>query len=456
MTKPWTDFPELGRWSAENAEVIADILRALRRKKGFGLFFVQCSPAQGTQVIRAIRERFPQKRIVEIELNRESETLYPELRERHQTEGFEIACISGVEQALYSYEDTKRLAGWTAKEIYNYSWKGVPPLLSHLNRQREMFEAHLPIRMVFLVPYFVIDYFIQRAPDFFDWRSGFFRFVESAEELEQACQKLVDVDYEEYLNFTPEERLAKILEIKEKLIMLDLSNDGKRSNLFIEQAQLFESNQDYSKALNCYDDALQVQPDNYDGWNGRGNVLWELQQYEEALISYNHALELQPDNPKAWNNRGNALCDLQRYEEALKSYDSAIELQSDIHDPWINRGSVLCELQRYQEALASYDRALELKPNCKEAWINRGNCLLKMGQQAEAFENLQKALDISGDQAGFLYGKAFFAAILGENEQALEFLAQSIELDPKYKVSARTDLDFAALRDYAVFQEIIK
>lgn len=456
MAKAWTDFPELSRWSAENAEVIADILRALRRKKGFGLFFVQCSPAQGTQVIRAIRERLPQKEIVEIELSRDSETLYPELRERYQTEGFEIACISGVEQALYSYEDTKRLAGWTNEEIYNYSWKGVPPLLSHLNRQREMFEAHLPIALVFLVPHFVIDYLIQRAPDFFDWRSGFFRFVESAEELEQACQKLVDVDYEEYLNITPEERIAKILEIKEKLIMLDLSNDGKRSNLFIEQAQLFESNQDYSKALNCYDDALQVQPDNYDGWNGRGNVLWELQQYEEALISYNHALELQPDNPKAWNNRGNALCDLQRYEEALKSYDSAIELQSDIHDPWINRGSVLCELQRYQEALASYDRALELKPNCKEAWINRGNCLLKMGQQAEAFENLQKALDISGDQAGFLYGKAFFAAILGENDQALEFLAESIELNPNYKVFARTDSDFAALRDNPIFQKIIQ
>lgn len=233
MTKPWTGFQELDCWSAENAEVIADILRALRRKKGFGLFFVQCSPAQGTQIIRAIRERFPQKQIVKIELNRDSEILYPELRERHQTEGFEIACISGVEQALYSYEDTKRLAGWTAKEIYNYSWKGVPPLLSHLNRQREMFEAHLPIRLVFLVPYFVIDYFIQRAPDFFDWRSGFFRFVESPEELEQACQELFDADHEEYLTLTPEERIAKILAIKEKLTQHAPSNYEQKSKLLL-------------------------------------------------------------------------------------------------------------------------------------------------------------------------------------------------------------------------------
>ncbi len=159
-------FEDFHRWNPETAEVVEDLLRTLRRKKGFGLFFVQCNPAQGERVMKAIGERFPQKRLVQIELNRQSETLYGELQERYQAEGVDIACITGVEQALYSYEDTKRLAGWSDEEIYNYSWKGLAPLLSHLNRLREAFEANLPIALVFLVPSFVIDYFVQRAPDF--------------------------------------------------------------------------------------------------------------------------------------------------------------------------------------------------------------------------------------------------------------------------------------------------
>ena len=189
---------------AETAEVTNDLLRALRRKKGFGLFFVQCSPAQGKRVMTAIRRRFPEKKIENIELSEESETLYTELLERYENECFDIACVAGIEQALYKYEDTKRLSGWSWEEVYSYSWKGVPPLLSHLNRQREAFEANLPIALVFFVPSFVIDYFVQRSPDFFDWRSGFFKFSESSEDLKKASQELINRDYEEYSSLTSE------------------------------------------------------------------------------------------------------------------------------------------------------------------------------------------------------------------------------------------------------------
>jgi hypothetical protein len=102
------------------------------------------------------------------------------MQERYKLEPFAVACITGVEQVFLGHENTKCLASWTSQEIDNYSCKGVPSLLSHLNRQREVFEANLPVALVFLVRSFVIDYFIQRAPDFFDWRSGFFKLSERA------------------------------------------------------------------------------------------------------------------------------------------------------------------------------------------------------------------------------------------------------------------------------------
>lgn len=254
-----SEFTELSHFShlgAEMDEGLNDLLRALRRKKGFGLFFVQCNPPQGKRVIAAIRERFPKKRLMEIELNQESEALYEDLLERYQADAFEIACITGVEQAMYRYEDTKRLAGWTPEEIYNYSWKGLPPLLSHLNRQREAFEDNLPAAFVFLVPSFVIDYFVQRAPDFFDWRSGFFKLLESSDEFEQLLQEFADQDYEDYLSLSEKERFEKILQIKDKIMQLKVHDNKQKSQLLREQGRLFVSGSELKRALDCFDRAL--------------------------------------------------------------------------------------------------------------------------------------------------------------------------------------------------------
>ena len=57
-------------------EVYGALLRALRRKQGFGLFFVQCSKAQGEKVVADLRKDLPQQRIQELHLEGEVVTLY--------------------------------------------------------------------------------------------------------------------------------------------------------------------------------------------------------------------------------------------------------------------------------------------------------------------------------------------------------------------------------------------
>ena len=39
------------------------LLRSLRRRKGFGLAFVRCSPAGGVELIKKVRDDLPQKQI---------------------------------------------------------------------------------------------------------------------------------------------------------------------------------------------------------------------------------------------------------------------------------------------------------------------------------------------------------------------------------------------------------
>ncbi|MGA1285630.1 MAG: tetratricopeptide repeat protein, partial [Prochlorothrix sp.] len=275
---------EPGRREAALEEMLGELVRALRRKRGFGLFFVQCQRAQGEEIMAAVRERLPGKRVRVFELERGSESLYGEMLAAYGAEGFEVAFVVGMEQAVLGYEDTRRLAGWGSGEIYSTSWKGVPTILGHLNRQREAFAENIPVCLVFLVPSFVIDYFVQRAADFFDWRSGFFKVPEDGERLQQSAREMVGKDFEEYENLSQEERLEKIFEIKQT-IQAGKLEQAELAELLREQGRLFHAGKEYYAALDCYDRAINLKSDYHEAWFNRGNALANLKRYEEAIAS---------------------------------------------------------------------------------------------------------------------------------------------------------------------------
>ncbi len=360
----WDDElpPETGE------EVYRALRRALQRKEGFGLFFVQCSKTQGEKIVADLRQDLPQQQIQELHLQGEVTTLYDKIAALWEQQPFDVLVVEGLEASLYAYEDVKRHSGWSSGEIYHYSWKGVPKILNHLNQQREHLRNDFPARFVFLVPPFVVDYFIQRAADFLDWRSGLFRFPRDPSEIaEEAARFVADSDYNQYLKLTPHERVEKILHIKTVLQGID-SDPNRQAQLLFELGLLFLAEQDYRNAVASYDHALTIKPDDHQAWNNRGYALSALGRTEEAITSYDHALTIKPDDHQAWNNRGYALDDLGRTEEAITSYDHALTLKPDKHEAWNNRGIALSALGRYEEAIQSYDHALKIKLDKHEAW----------------------------------------------------------------------------------------
>jgi tetratricopeptide (TPR) repeat protein len=110
-----------------------------------------------------------------------------------------------------------------------------------------------------------------------------------------------------------------------------------------------------------YDKLIEINPNDYKAWYGRGVVLKNLGSYEEAIASLDKVLEIKPDYYKAWYARGNALYGLDFYEEAIASYNKVIELKPDYHKAWYYRGKALDELGLHEEASASYRKAQEIQ-----------------------------------------------------------------------------------------------
>ncbi len=95
---------------------------------------------------------------------------------------------------------------------------------------------------------------------------------------------------------------------------------------------------------------------------GKGQALLNLGQAEEALNCFDQAAALDPNNAGTFVKRGIALEKLQRTEEALMSYNRAISADSSMTLAYLYKGSVCNRLQRFHDALECYEKALKIEP----------------------------------------------------------------------------------------------
>ncbi|MFM6058705.1 MAG: hypothetical protein ACKPBT_11095, partial [Microcystis aeruginosa] len=200
------------------AESYQALLRSLKRKNGFNLLFVRCSPVQANEIIQRVNQDLPKKKIEVLQLDPETDNLYQEIVNLPNYTNLNILFVRGLENALLRYEEAESEGYFLSSQspVYGGTWAGVPKILGYLNLSRERFERQFPFTLVFLLPEFALRYFIRRASDFFDWYSGVYEFPTDKDILHREIRRLVylDGDLDTYQQFTPQQPQEKLAEIK--------------------------------------------------------------------------------------------------------------------------------------------------------------------------------------------------------------------------------------------------
>ena len=301
-SEQWEDIPVTGEESYQA------LRRSLSRKKGFNLLFVRCSPIQGKQIIEQINKDLPHKKSATLKLDSETDNIYEQIINIPDYQQLNILFVCGLETALLRYEEAESEGYQLPSEspVYGGTWAGIPRILGYLNLSRERFYQQFSFTIVFLLPEFALRYFIRRAPDFFDWRSGLYEFPTDKDTLEEEVYRIayLDSDLEKYKQFTPQEREEKLAEIKAYLTDSPNLDPTKQSELWFEKGLIHTQQAEYEAAIASYDKALQLTPDYDLAWNNRGIALANVGRFEEAIASYDKALQLKPDFPEAWYHRG--------------------------------------------------------------------------------------------------------------------------------------------------------
>jgi tetratricopeptide (TPR) repeat protein len=388
---------ELSKWDLDvetnDGEEYTSLVRAVRRThQRFKLLFVSCSPSQGEKIRCDLMAGIPAKEYELLDIKESIDNLYEAVNNIPNLPKLDVIFVRGLEYSIFEYEDREfgDVSKRSQSKAYGGSWAGVPPVLAKLNMQRELFRDRFPhICFVFLLPHFAVDYFIRRAPDFYDWKSGVYRFKTDKIDLQEQVTKILNFsDYQKYTRMTVKDKSVQITEIR---AYLDETKEDLdlRYKLLNALGLVYAASDRYSAALDAFDCSLKINPNEDATWYNRGKALVELGRYEEAITSYDRSLKIKPDK-ESWHNHGLALFKLGRYEEAIDSYDRAILIEPAVALVWYNRGKALVELGRYEEAIDSYDRSLNIKPD-EESWYNHGLILFKLGRYEEAIDSYDRA-----------------------------------------------------------------
>ncbi len=327
-----------------NEEVYQVFANTLDLITGFSILFLQCSPAEANQLIPRVQQDLPGRKMGVLELGEPINNLYRLVEARADRASLNVLFIRGLENSLKN--DIK--PGYQGLGDY-YNLNTVPPILSHLNQQRENFRDHFGnICFVFVLPRFAIRYFVRRAPDFYDWNSGVFKIenlsIENSITISIPTETWYQKIFSHFSGLRPKSKDLKPVQ------------DDSFIAFFTKGNSLFNLGR-YEEAIESYDRAISFKHDKHEAWYNRGNSLDNLGRYEDAIASYDRVIAINPNNGSTWHNKGGTYFKLGKYPESISCYDQRIALQPDRYNSWHDKGLVQFVTSDYQAALASWQQA---------------------------------------------------------------------------------------------------
>ena len=160
---------------------------------------------------------------------------------------------------------------------------------------------------------------------------------------------------------------------------------------YMQLANSSMDKQNYNKAIEYFTKVIQINPNNFEAYNGRGLAYLYMQNFNSSVENFTKSIQLNPNSPMAYSNRGISYAQLQKYPQALADFNKAIQLNPNDFEPYNSRGTTYYILKNYNSAIQDFSKVIQLDPNNADAYHSRGLCYKKLGQVTKAQADLAKA-----------------------------------------------------------------
>lgn len=194
----------------------------------------------------------------------------------------------------------------------------------------------------------------------------------------------------------------------------------------------FLRQQQYSQALQAYEEALRMDPRNFYAWNGKGTTHYNQGNYSKAFEAYQHATDIDPNNADVWVSAGFVLHRMQRYQQALVHFERALSIDARYVAAWNGKADAQLDMNLPVEAITSYEQALAIDAKSFHSWNGLGNARFCVRDFAGAVDAYKCALRINSRSAVAWCNQAEALLRLGHKRAALDALNEATEMEKGY------------------------
>jgi tetratricopeptide (TPR) repeat protein len=340
------------------------------------------------------------------------------------------------------------------------------PIMDRLIRPAYKLDRRLALRWAPVLRYYMVTLLAEWPAEVLD-QSTRDREAALANKISETI--LVRIDY--LLRFAQARQESSV----EKIIIA--VNDWRRlcesspqfgdgSEYLLEAAVALEFDEQFSEALTYLEQALKINPDNYDlllvkarvlkeagdiktslsicdrlielfssdfsGYCLRSNIYFLLGWYDKAMTDAHKACEVAPANPNSFMARAFVQMQLGHYEEALRDFEQTLHFDPQRYDALRGQGKCLSMLGKDYEALASFNTLRRSYPDDPDLYYELADVLYSAGYLDDCEKICQKCLQLDSNYVSAIVILGMIALRRNQDEKARQLLTKAVALEPDH------------------------
>lgn len=211
--------------------------------------------------------------------------------------------------------------------------------------------------------------------------------------------------------------------------------DSNNSEAFFLRAIVYRKLENFDKALEDINKALEIDPDFGSAYNHRAFIHKNLKNFNEALNDLKKFLNLVPEAKAPYLiNSGNVYATAKQYKEALKKFDAALKLSLDENDQenvYANKVRIYRILHQFPKALKLCNKLIKNYPKSSLGYTERAIIHHMTDLKDEASKDFDKAISLNPDEPFIRYNQGIFFRKNGLLNEALEIFKSLSKLKMK-------------------------
>ncbi len=195
-------------------------------------------------------------------------------------------------------------------------------------------------------------------------------------------------------------------------------------------AAIYFKNGQIEKTIAEYEQLKQEYPDDLLTLLMLGYLYITTRDYDRAVDTFNTAILIHPDNFQGTDDEINQLIYEGQIHEALERIEQLLAEQAARPDLILKHADLLAMLGADKEAASEYEQAIHICPDFLEANIKLGSQYLKLGQDALAAQQYNRAVEINDQIVDAYIGLAIAGKLAGNTAEAIATLSLAAAIQP--------------------------